>query len=196
MFRTVRARRDIGLSTVDGQGGAFVDGPSGSLESLRLLYDLHAAEIERFCRRALGERPAAEEAMQDTFLKAWRNLHRFDPSKGSQRAWLFSIARNTTTDMLRARRVRPALAGVATDGSRETAAPGEIDDVITGWMVEEALRRIRPDHRAAIVETHIRGRSYAEVSAELGVPEATLRTRSFYGLKALRLALEEMGWHE
>jgi len=167
---------------------------AGSLESLRLLYDLHAAEIERFCRRALNDRAAAEEAMQDTFLKAWRNLHRFDPAKGSQRAWLFSIARNTTTDMLRARRVRPGLS--SSGEASDSAAPEGIDDVIAGWMVEEALRRIRPDHRVAIVETYVRGRSYAEVAEELGVPEGTLRSRSFYGLKALRLALEEMGWDE
>ena len=172
-----------------------VAGPSraSSLESLRLLYDLHAAEILRFCRRALGDRSAAEEAMQDTFLKAWRNLHRFDASKGSQRAWLFTIARNTTTDMLRARQIRP---GLSREDVADPVAPELMDEVITGWMVEEALRRIRPDHRVAIVETYVRGRPYAEVAQELGVPEGTLRSRTFYGLKALRVALEEMGWNE
>jgi len=167
---------------------------ASSLESLRLLYDLHAAEILRFCQRTLGDRASAEEAMQDTFLKAWRNLHRFDQGLGSQRAWLFSIARNTTTDMLRARNVRPVLSREPT--TPDIAEPERIDEVITGWMVEEALRRIRPDHRVAIVETYVRGRPYAEVAVELGVPEGTLRSRSFYGLKALRLALEEMGWND
>ena len=59
--------------------------------------------------------------------------------------------------------------------------------------VEEALRRIGEDHRAAIVQTHLRGRPHAEVAAEFGIPVGTLRSRVFYGLKALRLALEEMG---
>jgi RNA polymerase sigma-70 factor (ECF subfamily) len=62
------------------------------------------------------------------------------------------------------------------------------------WQVEEALRRISIDHRTAIVETYYRGRPHAEVASELRIPEGTLRSRIFYGLKSLRLALEEMGW--
>jgi RNA polymerase sigma-70 factor (ECF subfamily) len=68
--------------------------------------------------------------------------------------------------------------------------------VITAWQVEEALRRLSPEHARAIVETYYRQRPYAEVAAELGVAEGTLRSRVYYGLRALRLALEELGWHE
>jgi RNA polymerase sigma-70 factor (ECF subfamily) len=67
---------------------------------------------------------------------------------------------------------------------------------MTAWQVEEALRRISGDHRIAIVETYYKGRPHADVAAELKIPEGTLRSRIFYGLKALRLALEEMGWTE
>lgn len=61
------------------------------------------------------------------------------------------------------------------------------------WVVEEALRRLTPEHRTAIVETHLRGRPPAEVAADLRVPVGTLRSRIFYGLKALRVAMDEMG---
>jgi len=61
------------------------------------------------------------------------------------------------------------------------------------WVVEEALQRISAEHRHAIVATHLRSRPQPEVAAELNIPVATLRTRVFYGLRALRLALEEMG---
>ncbi len=61
------------------------------------------------------------------------------------------------------------------------------------WVVEEALRRLSEDHRTAIVETHLRGRPYTEVAAELGIPVGTLRSRLFYGLKALRVTMDEMG---
>jgi len=64
---------------------------------------------------------------------------------------------------------------------------------MTSWLVEEALRRLSPEHRLVLVETYLRGRPYAEVSAETGVPVGTLRSRAFYGLKALRLVLDEMG---
>jgi RNA polymerase sigma-70 factor (ECF subfamily) len=65
--------------------------------------------------------------------------------------------------------------------------------MMAGWIVEEALRQISPEHRDAIVETYLRERPYAEVAAERGVPVGTLRSRVFYGLKALRLAMDEMG---
>ncbi len=61
------------------------------------------------------------------------------------------------------------------------------------WLVEEALRRISRDHRQVIVETYLRGRSYEDVAAEVGVTVGTLRSRTFYALKALRLAMDEMG---
>jgi RNA polymerase sigma-70 factor (ECF subfamily) len=63
------------------------------------------------------------------------------------------------------------------------------ETVIDTWVVEEALRRISAEHRSAIVQTHLRGRPHAE----LGVAVGTRRSRVFYGLKALRLAMEEMG---
>jgi RNA polymerase sigma-70 factor (ECF subfamily) len=65
--------------------------------------------------------------------------------------------------------------------------------MLRSWQVEEALRRLTAEHRQALVETYYRERPYAEVSRELGVAEGTLRSRVFYALKALRLALEEMG---
>ncbi len=61
------------------------------------------------------------------------------------------------------------------------------------WMVQEALQRISDQHRTAIVETHLKERPYAEVAGELGIPIGTLRSRVFYGLKSLRVAMEEMG---
>ena len=174
------------------------DGPltPATLDDLRTVYDAHSAELFRYCGRILHDRSHAEEAVQETFVRAWRAADRWDPELGSLRNWLFAIAHNVSTDMLRSRNVRPKLADAASR-AKEPLAPS-IDDQIgaamTGWMVEEALRRIRDDQRRAIVETYVRGRPYAEVSRELGVPEGTLRSRVFYGLKALRLALEELGW--
>jgi len=60
------------------------------------------------------------------------------------------------------------------------------------WVVEEALRRLGDDHRQALAETALAGRPYDEVAAELGIPVSTLRSRVFYGLKALRVVMEEM----
>lgn len=69
----------------------------------------------------------------------------------------------------------------------------DTERLVSSWVVEEALRRLSEEHRTAIVLTHLRERPYAEVAAELGVPVGTVRSRVFYGLKALRVAMDEMG---
>jgi RNA polymerase sigma-70 factor, ECF subfamily len=175
-----------------------------SIEELRVLYDLHGAEIFRFCNRLLGDVGNAEEAVQETFLRAWRSGDSWDSAIATKRTWMYAIARNACIDLLRARQRRVPLdsAGYG-EGDSERSLLKEIgtddpafESVMSGWLLEEALRRIGPDHRDAIVSTYVHDRSYPEVAAELGIPEATLRTRVFYGLRALRKVLEEMGWHE
>jgi RNA polymerase sigma-70 factor, ECF subfamily len=186
------------------------------VDDLRVLYDLHGAEIFRFCFRLLGDRGQAEEAVQEAFLRAWRSRERWTADLGSIRTWLYAIARNVSIDLLRARSVRPQLSsnvsGFGTpnhssghssnradadvvDIRQQNGAPDAYDELLDGWMIEEGLRRLRDEQRHAIVETYVKGRPYADLAQELGIPEGTVRTRVFYGLKALRLALEEMGWN-
>jgi RNA polymerase sigma-70 factor, ECF subfamily len=170
---------------------------AASIDDLRVLYDLHGGEIFRFCHRIVDDRGLAEEAAQETFLRAWRAGSRWNPEVATVRTWLFAIARNVCIDLIRARRVRPGLApgDLDPDGPSGRGDDPAYDALLEGWMLEEGLRRIRDDQRTAIVETYLKGRPYADVAAEMGVPEGTIRTRVFYGLKALRLTLEEMGWN-
>jgi RNA polymerase sigma-70 factor (ECF subfamily) len=160
-------------------------------EDLRAAYRTHGAELYRFARRALDDEGLAEEAVQEVFLRAWRAADRFDPHLASLRTWLFAIARNVVVDFVRRRKARPQPVPLSD-------APSEIEDgteaLLRAFQVEEALRRLSPDHRTAIVEAYYKGRPTAEVAEELGVPAGTLRSRIFYGLRALRLTLEEMGW--
>lgn len=180
-----------------GSGAARHDAGAHDIVDLRVLYDLHASEIFRFCHRLVGDRGLAEEAMQETFLRAWRAQDRFDPATGSLRTWMYAVARNVCIDALRARGRRFGLKG-STAG--HDGQPGDDDlgfeSMLSSWMLEEALRRIPANQRDALVLTYMRDRPYAEIADVLGIPEATLRTRVFYGLKSLRKVLEEMGWHE
>jgi RNA polymerase sigma-70 factor (ECF subfamily) len=64
------------------------------------------------------------------------------------------------------------------------------------WQVEEAMRRIGDQHRTILVETYYRARPYAEVAEELGIPVGTVKSRVYYALRALRIALEEMGYED
>ena len=169
-------------------------------EGLRAAYAAHAGELYRFALRQLGDPGAAQDVVQETFLRAWRHANRYDPVLASVRVWLFAIARNVITDTGRR---------AATRGRRQNLAPpADLDDLAAGtterepdpsealmteWLVEQALRRLTEQHRHAIVETYLRGRPYGDVAAEQGIPVGTLRSRVFYALKALRVAMDEMG---
>lgn len=156
---------------------------------VREAYAAHGPELYGFAVRSLGDRGLAEEAVQETFLRAWRAGDRFDPEIASLRTWLFAILRNVVIDLGRARATRPSLA----DGGTEPAVE-PFDEALLAWQVEEALRRIGDQHREVLVETFYRGRPYAEIAEELGVPEGTVKSRVYYGLRALRVALEETGY--
>jgi RNA polymerase sigma-70 factor, ECF subfamily len=167
---------------------------SGALRQerdVREAYAAHSGELYGFAMRSLGDSGLAEEAVQETFVRAWRAGERFDPEIGSLRTWLFAILRNVVIDLSRARASRPR---VAEGGVEPTVEP--LEQALLAWQVEEALRRIGEDHRRVLLETHFRGRPYDEVAAELGVPEGTVKSRVYYGLKAMRVVLEEMGYEE
>ncbi len=158
---------------------------------VREAYAAHAGELFGFATRSLGDTGLAEEAVQETFLRAWRAGSRFDPEIGSLRTWLFAILRNVVIDLGRARAARPPLAG---GGTEPTVEP--IEETLLAWQVEEAMRRIGDQHREILVQTYYRERPYAEVAAELGIPEGTVKSRVYYALRALRIALEEMGYED
>lgn len=168
---------------------------------VRAAYHAHGPELYRFARRQLGDGGAAQDAVQEAFVRAWRSADAYDPGLATLRTWLFSITRNVIIDQVRRDTVRPWQRPVAIDdeqtsGVGTTASPAAMafdDRLLDGWVVEEALRRLSSEHREAIVQTHLRQRPHDEVAAELGVPIGTLRSRIFYGLRALRLAMEEMG---
>lgn len=168
---------------------------------LRAAYREHGGELFRLALRSLGDRGLAEETVQETFVRAWRNRERFDAGRGSLRTWLFAIARNLIVDAARARDSRPPGPGAeppTTSGGRSSRAksgvPGGEDPtetVVRRLQLEEALSKLGEHHRAVILEVHYKGRSYAELAEESGVPAGTLRSRMYYALKALRLVLEE-----
>ena len=166
---------------------------------IRAAYSAHAGEMYGFAVRSLNDRGLAEEAVQETFVRAWRFGERFDPQLGTLRTWLFAILRHVVIDLARTRTSAPV---PATDEMIELVADArptgadEYDRALLAWQIEEALRRIGDAHRRVVIETYFRRRPYAEVAAELGVPEGTVKSRVYYALRALRLALEEMGWDD
>ncbi len=163
---------------------------------LRDLSAAHAAPLLAYALRLTGgDRQWAEDVVQETMLRAWRHPEALSPETGSTRGWLLTVSRNLVRDQQRSRRSRPVEVGEATvDLERLTADQADpIDRAVRAWTVAEALRGLRPEHRAVLLETYYRGRSVAEAAVELGIPPGTVKSRTFYALKALRLALTEHG---
>lgn len=148
-----------------------------------------------FARRALDDQAAAEEVVQDTFVRAWRQADRFDASKGSLETWLFAIARNLIIDRHRHRGRRPVevgLEGLPRESGGDTTAEA-VDRALQAWQIADALADLSPAHRAAIVATHVRGHSVNEAAVQLGIAPGTVKSRVFYGMRHLRAELEERG---
>jgi RNA polymerase sigma-70 factor, ECF subfamily len=161
-------------------------------ESLRALYDRHAPVLLAYALRLTdGDRARAEDIVQETLLRAWRNLDRLDDDTGPVRPWLFTVAQRLAIDAHRARRARPpevgdaALAGVP--------ALDQVEGTLDRIIIADALNSLSQEHRAVIVETYYRGRTVAEAASVLGIPPGTVKSRCYYALRALKLALAERG---
>lgn len=171
---------------------------AGGLRSLAALREEYAGPLHAYALQRLRDPRAAEEVVQDTLVRAWRHADRYDPARGSEAAWLFAIAGNLVIDRLRRRQARPVVDGrvdpTTAEARMATALDEpEVDRILEAWQLAEAMTALSEDHRTAIVLCHHRGHSVAEAAAILGIPPGTVKSRVFYGLRALRLRLEEQG---
>ena len=161
-----------------------------AVQSVRALHDVYGGPLYVFAYRRLGDKQAAEEVVQDTLVRAWRAADSYDAERGPVAAWLFGIARNLVRDRLRRRASGPETVRLPTTVPEPA---GEVDRMLETWQVADALAGLSPPHREAILACHYRGYPVAEAATLLGVPEGTVKSRLYYGLRALRLRLEEMG---
>jgi RNA polymerase sigma-70 factor (ECF subfamily) len=168
-----------------------------STESIDEAYRDFGAALFRFAARSLGDSGLAEEAVQETFVRAWRRADRYDEARAPLQAWLFAICRNVVIDLARARKIRPALSDGSVAATRETGAGVDaIDKMVQSAALEEALRRVGPEHRHVLIEVVLLDRPQDAVAADLGVPVGTVKSRVFYGLRSLRKSLQQIGWSD
>ena len=166
--------------------------PVNQVALMQRLHDEHAPALWSHCLRLTGhDRARAEDVMQETLLRAWRHFSALDESQGSVRAWLFTVARNVVIDDWRTRRSRTELS--VADVPEAARDDEDTDQLLLSWVVTEAITRLSPEHRAVLLECYYRGVPVSEAAHRLGIPEGTVKSRTHYALKALRLVLEEMG---
>lgn len=159
---------------------------------MQRLHDEHAGALWSYCLQLTGhDRARAEDIVQETLIRAWRHYRDLDESRGSVRGWLFTVARNLVIDEWRSSRSRREVPVAAVPDVVDTS--DHTDRLLQSWLVAEALTRLSADHRAVLLHCYYQGEPVAEAARELGIPEGTVKSRTHYALRALGLALEEMG---
>jgi len=149
------------------------------------LYRDTVRDLYAYVATLLGDRSAAEDVVAQAFERAYRKRGSFDAKRGSQRAWLFGIARNAALDELRRRRRTAALVA-------EPAAepPSEDDDVVRRAAVRAALGRMEPRDRELIALKYHGGLGNGEIAKLLGTSESNVGTRLHRAMTRLREACD------
>lgn len=158
--------------------------------ALRALHDRHAPELWRFALHLTHDPQVAEDVVQETLLRAWDDPGLVGRSEAAARAWLFTVTRHIVVDRWRSAAVRHER-GTAEVG--EYPVPDETSEVLDRWLIADALGSLSPEHRAVIAAAYYEGRTVAEIAQQLRVPEGTVKSRLHYGLRSLRLVLQEKG---
>ena len=170
----------------------------GDVAAFEELYDRHSSTLYALLIRILASAEDAQEVLQETFVKSWTSAKMFDALRGSEVAWLISIARSRGIDRLRARRIRV---------NREDEAGREISTV-SGFVdrtngadkaiqseqtvaVRGALAELPEAQRRALELAYFEGLSQSEIAARLREPLGTVKTRMQLGMKKLRDRLQE-----
>ncbi|MFT6676355.1 MAG: RNA polymerase sigma-70 factor (ECF subfamily) [Sulfitobacter sp.] len=161
--------------------------------AFELLYDRVSAKLFGVCLRVLSKRAAAEDAMQDTFVKIWNNADRYQTNGLSPMTWLITIARNTSIDRLRKR--RKGHQDIDTPGL-ELAAPGPSPEqsaiaASEASQLIDCLDTLEADRAAAVRGAYLDGDTYADLAERFAVPLNTMRTWLRRGLLALRECMSQ-----
>jgi RNA polymerase sigma-70 factor (ECF subfamily) len=173
-------------------GGALGRDVKGDDNLVADLYRQYYSPLMAFVLRlTAGDRQQAEDVVQETMLRAWRQSGRLDPAATSLMPWLATVARRIVIDEQRRKDARPPETG---EERLDKASVTDLtDDVLRSVIVADALRALSPSHRQVLNETILSDRTVNEAAEVLGIPVGTVKSRVYYALRALRLVLAEQG---
>jgi RNA polymerase sigma-70 factor, ECF subfamily len=161
---------------------------TASDQALRDLYRDHATALLRYAQWFTDDRAAAEDAVQETFLRAWRHLPRLLDDGRPLRPWLRRVLRHVMIDADRTARAKRETLHDAMPVEGEIE--GGYETLLDRGLLATVLRDLSPAHREVLVETYYRDAPADRVAARLGVPVGTVRSRLHYALRAVREQLD------
>ena len=177
----------------------------GSEKAYRELLGRYQRPVFSIIYRMIRDREQAEDLAQETFVRVFNHIDRYDP-RYKFSSWIFKIATNLTIDWIR----RKELNTVSIDGSRNAvtaeqieatsitiASPDENPEELLvakqlGEEIEQAIGKLRPEYRAAILLRHVEGREYQEIAEILALPLGTVKTYIHRGRNELREQLQHL----
>lgn len=158
----------------------------GDQHALHELYTRLSANVYALALNLLHSREEAEEVLQDTFLKVYRNGHTFDPARGSARAFVYTVARNDCLSRLRARRARPEKDAEWDLHDPERQPADTPADLVLGLQTEQALAQLEPLDRDLLKASFYEGYSHGELVERFDLPLGTVKSRVRRALLSLR----------
>jgi RNA polymerase sigma-70 factor (ECF subfamily) len=154
---------------------------------LRLIVREHREGLVSYAEKMLGDHGLAEDVVQETLIRAWRNIDRLLGMEGSPRGWLFTVTRHLVVDWVRKPHARKEVVGGT---YHDPASLGDrIEAVHDALVVQPSLRRLSPEHRAVLVHLYLRDHTIKQTADILGVPPGTVKSRQHNALRKLRSAL-------
>lgn len=157
-------------------------------DALAETYRRHAPRVAAVAVAVLGNRASGDDVTQEVFLRLWRDPHKYDPVRGSLRAYLLTMAHGRAVDLLRAERSRserqdrhyhtvPPVAGAVDDGALESSVAAALRTGVAGLPADE---------RDALTLAYFGGYTYRQVATILERPEGTVKSQIRRGLRRLR----------
>jgi len=187
---------DLGSETDQALVAQIVERDSAALDEV---YRRYSRSVYSLAYRVLGDSTAAEDVVQEVFLKLWRQPQSYNPERGSLGPWLLSVTHNRAIDVLRRRRVREEyqlpetleFEDIVVDQGADPSDLASLHEAADA--IRRALAQIPEAQRQAIEMAFFQGKTHAEISEELGEPLGTAKTRIRLGMRKLRTFLEKEG---
>jgi len=164
----------------------------GGEHALGALYDRYGKRAYAVALRVLRDPALAEDAVQDAFLAVWRRAATYDPGRGDVSTWIFMLVHRRAVDLVRRQH---RFNTRAAERDAPNPADGFDDDAALRTDVQVALRALSSAEREVLDLAYWRGLTQSQIATTLGIPQGTVKSRTFSALAKLRNALRHTAYH-